>query len=218
MGMGTSALHLSGALIGFGAGVVYLKKGWVDCENWDLFRVISGNYGRYADSSTTVSSYADPELMFGKSDVSVKDNIPDESRPQRNSKRLNRINDMIDGGDFIGASEAMLTLSMEDSDSQFNESRLKKLAVGLLRANMTDDAEIYLEEYIERFPDSAAWARVRLAQVLLVRRKRPSAALAELKQVRLSQLTEDQRAAARKMAAAAKKQVKAGVQDAEPEW
>ncbi len=218
MGMSTSALHLSGALFGFGAGVLYLKKDWVDCENWDLFRVLSGNYGRYADSSTTVSSYANPELMFGKSDVSVNDDIPDDSRPKRNSKRLKRINEMIDSGDFIGASEAMLTLSMEDSDSQFNKSRLKKLAVGLLQANMPDDAEIYLEEYIERFPDNAAWARVLLAQVLLVRHTRPSAALAQLKQVRPSQLTKDQRTAARKTAAAAKKQIRAGVQDTEPEW
>ncbi|HIE99643.1 MAG TPA: rhomboid family intramembrane serine protease [Planctomycetes bacterium] len=218
MGMSTAALHLSGALIGFGAGVLYLKKGWVDCENWDLFRVWSGNYGRYADSSTTVSSYANPELMFGKSDVAVKDDLPDDSRPKRNSKRLNRINEMIDCGDFIGASEEMLTHQLQDSDSQFNESRLKKLAIGLLRANMPDDAEIYLEEYVERFPDAAAWARVRLAQVLLVHHKRPSAALAELKQVRLSQLSEDQRTAAKKMAAAAKKQIKAGVLDAEPEW
>ncbi len=218
MGMSTAALHLSGALIGFGAGVLYLKKGWVDCENWDLFRVWSGNYGRYADSSTTVSSYANPELMFGKSDVAVKDDLPDDSRPKRNSKRLNRINEMIDCGDFIGASEEMLTHQLQDSDSQFNESRLKKLAIGLLRANMPDDAEIYLEEYVERFPDAAAWARVRLAQGLLVHHKRPSAALAELKQVRLSQLSEDQRTAAKKMAAAAKKQIKAGVLDAEPEW
>lgn len=218
MGMSTSALHLSGAIIGFGAGVLYLKKGWVDCENWDLFRVMSGNYGRFADSSTTVSSYANPELMFGKGDVSVKDDIPNESQSKRNSKRLNRINEMIDGGDFIGASDEMLSLRMQDSDSQFNETRLKKLAIGLLRANMADDAEIYLEEYVERFPDAVAWARVRLAQVLLVHHKRPAAALVELKQVRLSQLTDDQQTAAKKMAVAAKKQIKAGVLDAEPEW
>lgn len=218
MGMGTSALHLSGALIGFGAGFVYLKKGWVDCENWDLFRVLSGKYGRYADPSTTVSSYANPELMFGKTDVSVKEDVRESNRSKRNSKRLNRINEMIDGGDFIGASEAMLTLSMEDSDSQFDESRLKKLAGGLLRANMPDDAEIYLEEYVERFPDNAAWVRVQLAQVLLVHHKRPSAALTELKQVRVSELTEEQHTTANKIAAAAKKQVNAGVRDAESEW
>ncbi|MEO2014399.1 MAG: rhomboid family intramembrane serine protease [Fuerstiella sp.] len=218
MGMSTAALHLSGAFIGFGAGVLYLKKGWVDCENWDLFRVWSGNYGRYADSNTTVSSYANPELMFGKSDVAVKDDLPDDSRPKRNSKRLKKINEMIDSGDFIGASEEMLTHQMQDSDSQFDESRLKRLAIGLLRANMPDDAEIYLEEYVERFPDAAMWARVRLAQVLLVHHKRPSAALVELKQVRLSQLTEEQRTTAKKMAVIAKKQIKAGVLDAELEW
>ena len=41
-GIGSAALHLMGAAVGFGVGVLYVKKDWVDCENWDLFRVLSG--------------------------------------------------------------------------------------------------------------------------------------------------------------------------------
>ena len=95
---------------------------------------------------------------------------------------------------------------------------LKKLALGLLKADMPDDAEIYLEEYIERYPDESSWARVKLAQLFVTIQKRPSAALALLKRVRLSQLGEEQTAVARKVGAAAKKLVKAGVKDQEPSW
>ena len=107
---------------------------------------------------------------------------------------------------------------MEDSDATVGEPILKKLAVGLLRANMPEDAEIYLEEYVERFPDDCSWARVRLAHLLVALHKRPAASLAMLKKVRLSELADEQKVNARKIAAIAKKQVKAGVQDAEPQW
>jgi len=217
-GAGTAALHLMGAAIGFGVGVLYLKKDWVDCENWDLFRVLSGNYGRFADASTTVGSHADPVLMFGTSDVAVKDSVPDTSHRTKVSKRLAAINDLIDAGDSITASEKMFDLRMQDHKSQLTEKRLKKLSLGLLRADMPDDAEIYLEEYNERFPEDAAWARVRMAQLLLTHHKRPAAALAMLKQVRLSQLNAELQTLAKKVASVAKKLVKSGVEDAEPEW
>jgi len=217
MGMGTAALHLSGAMFGFAAGVLFLKKGWVDCENWDLFRVLSGNYGRFADSSTTVGSYADPRLMFG-TDVAVKNERADNSHKAQNGRLLKSINLLIDQGDVITASEKLFDLRLKDSESRLSEKRLKKLSVGLLRANMPDDAEIYVEEYIERFSDNCAWARVRMAQLLLTHHRRPNAALQMLKQVRLSELHADQQATAKKIAIAAKKVVRAGVQDAEPEW
>lgn len=39
-------VHLLGALLGFGVGTAFLKLGWVDCENWDLFAVWKGTYGK----------------------------------------------------------------------------------------------------------------------------------------------------------------------------
>lgn len=218
MGMSTPALHLSGAMFGFGAGVLFLKKGWVDCENWDLFRVMSGTYGRNADPTVAVGSHADPTLMFGHSDVVVKDDLPDNSHGARMSRRMVKINELVDCGDYITASERILDLRMQDDSSQLTEKRLRRLAVGLLKANMPDDAEMYLEEYVERFPEDAAWARVKIAQLLLTLHKRPNATLATLKKVRLSQLSADQQQLAKKIASTAKKQVKAGIQDAEPEW
>ncbi|MCA9048961.1 MAG: hypothetical protein KDA89_09560, partial [Planctomycetaceae bacterium] len=216
--IGSAALHLMGGLVGFGVGVLMLKNEWVNCENWDLFRVLSGNYGPYADPQTTVGSHADPRYMFGKDDVSVKDNVPKESKASKKNKRLKKVTDLIDSGDFMTASEEMYNLQMVDDRSKLDSDRLKKLCNGLLKAQMPDDAAVFLEEFIERFADDAAWARIRLAQILLVHSKRPSAALETLRGIRLSELSEDMQKLGKKIAANAKQQVKAGVQDAAPEW
>ena len=53
-GVGSAALHLTGALVGLGVGVLFVKRDWVDCENWDLFAVTAGTYGRNADPATAV--------------------------------------------------------------------------------------------------------------------------------------------------------------------
>ena len=45
---GSPILHLMGMFAGTAIGIVLLKRGVVDCENWDLFAVFSGNYGPYA--------------------------------------------------------------------------------------------------------------------------------------------------------------------------
>src|SRR5690606_5080423 len=40
--IGTSMLHLSGALVGLAMGVAMLKLDWVDCERWDLLSLWAG--------------------------------------------------------------------------------------------------------------------------------------------------------------------------------
>ena len=42
----TAMLHMSGALVGLGVGIAFLKFGWVDCEGWDLFTIMTGEPGR----------------------------------------------------------------------------------------------------------------------------------------------------------------------------
>ncbi len=224
LSMSTPALHLTGAMVGFAVGVLYVKRGWVDCENWDLFAVLKGTHGRFGDPSTTVGSHADPALLFGRevnvSDMRVAEPIGDDKPWTRRDGRneLQRIRSLIDSGHVLEASEALLSLRLRSSDAALSETHLKRLANGLIRANAVDESEIALEEYVERFPDSAAWARLKLAQILLVERAQPNAAMQSLKLIRLSQLPEDQQMLAKKVATEAKRQVRSGIVDAEHEW
>src|SRR5262249_14929417 len=42
----SALLHLSGAVLGFLLATVMIKKGLVDCEDWDLYVVMQGRPGR----------------------------------------------------------------------------------------------------------------------------------------------------------------------------
>lgn len=216
--MGTSALHLLGAFTGFGVASLYLKKGWVNCENWDLYRVIAGTYGPYANPETTVGIHADPTLMFGTTDVVIKNSDPHSSKRAEKKSLLRRVNELVDSNQFIEAAEIMFDVRMKDSNAALKQSRLKKLALGLIQANMPDEAEMHLEEFVERFPEECDWARIRLAQISLVVNKRPRAAIGYLQGIKLSQLSASQTNLAKKLAATAKKQIREGVEDAEMEW
>ncbi len=236
--MGSAGLHMIGGIIGFAAGVIYLKKDWVDCERWDLFAVLSGKYGRFADENWALGAHAHTDKVY--SDIplptgadTAADGIAAKARQRKVasanrdgdspgvvkvSRNLQPIASLIDDGDFIGASEMMYDLRMVDSDSRLDQERLKRFALGLLQADVTDDAEIYLDEYIERFPDDAIWAKIRLAHLLITLRQRPAAAVKLLRTMRGPEMSEQQKNQARKLIATAKKQISQGIQDAEPEW
>lgn len=45
-GISAGVLHLMGFALGFAVGFVWLVRGWVDCEGWDLITVMNGHEGR----------------------------------------------------------------------------------------------------------------------------------------------------------------------------
>jgi membrane associated rhomboid family serine protease len=218
--MSTPALHMIGITVGLIAGTVYLKRGWVDCENWDLFAIMAGTHGRFGDETTSVGSHADASLLFGK-DVDVAGLVvpDDDSHPARkNTGALDRARQMIDDGLFIEASEVMFSLQLGNADDQLSEPRLKRLAKGLHNAHAFDEAEFFLEEYATRFDSKADWCRLRLAHIQLTRRRRPNAAITILRRIHLSRLSPDQQKKAKKMVAQAKKMIREGIKDSENEY
>jgi predicted Zn-dependent protease len=96
-----------------------------------------------------------------------------------------------------------------------NEARTKKLALGLLQADAWDQAEIWLQEFVERYPEDNRWARIRLAQLLL-RNGRPKAALQQLKGLQTEGLNEGLLKVARKVLQQAQEMRRQGISDADP--
>ena len=90
--------------------------------------------------------------------------------------------------------------------------------MGLLQAQAFDDAEIWLQEYLDHYPEDNAWARIRMAQLLLTQLKRPTAALQTLKGLSLEGVNGQLQTLAKKIVRTAKEQILSGVQDEEPEW
>ncbi len=223
-GMYTPGLHLIGVAIGFPIGVLYVKKNWVDCEKWDLFAVLSGKYGRFAEPDWALGAHGNPNSYLKEIPVPDGSDEPEamlgnkSARAKKNRKELTRVNQLIDSGDILTAVDELMTLRFQDSDICPNAERIRKLATGLLKAHAFDEAEIWLQEFIDRFPEENGWARVRMAQLLLTERQRPSAALNQLKGLLTEGLNEPLQALVKKIAKSAKDQVRDGVKDTEPEW
>jgi membrane associated rhomboid family serine protease len=204
------AVHLMGLVLGFGAGVLYLKRGWVECENWDLFAVLAGRHGQSRESGVGVGLHAAELKTYAEP---VLPGPVDDGGASR-GKLLQPINELIDGGDVLAAADSLLELRLTDADVVPNEARTKKLALGLLQADAWDHAEIWLQEYVQRYPEENRWARIRLAQLLL-RNGRPKAALLQLKGLQTGGLNEGLLKVARKVLQEAQEQRRQGVEDAE---
>ena len=219
--MGSSGLHMVGCVIGFAVGVVFLKLGWVDCEKWDLFSVLSGKYGRFADDNWALGAHANTGRVYGELPVptaSDDDFAGKAAASGKSSGGMKRANGLIDRGDFLTAAEELMNLRLNSTESCPDESRTRKLAMGLLQAQAFDEAEIWLQEYIAQFPEDNSWARIRMAQLLLTQLRRPRAALETLRGLSLEGLNEQLKSLAKKIVRSAKEQVLSGVEDEEPEW
>jgi len=221
--MGSSGLHMVGCVIGFTVGVVFLRMGWVDCEKWDLFSVLSGKYGRFAEKdwaigghSPTGKTYGELPLPTGIEDSA--DGTSSVTRSKKTTSAMKQVNALIDSGDVLTAAEDLMSMRLHETDICPDEARMRKLAMGLLQAQAFDDAEIWLQEYLDRYPEDNAWARIRMAQLLLTQLKRPTAALQTLKGLSLEGVNGQLQTLAKKIVRTAKEQILSGVQDEEPEW
>jgi TolA-binding protein len=125
---------------------------------------------------------------------------------------------LIDSGDFLTAADELMSLRMEHEDLCPNADRTKKLATGLLRAEAWDQAEIWLQEFIDRYPDDCAWARISMAQLVLTQFRRPRAAIEYLRAIKAEELNDAQKQRVRRIAGVAREQIRHGVEDEEPQW
>ena len=221
--MGSSGLHMVGCVIGFAVGVVYHKKHWVDCENWDLFSVMSGKYGRFAEKEWSLGAYSPTGKTY--SDIPLPTGTAEDdsatvakTRTRKTSVAMKRVNTLIDDSDVLTAAEELMTMRLHETDVCPNELRTRTLSMGLLQAQAFDDAEIWLQEYIDTYPEDNAWARIRMSQLLLTQLKRPMAALQTLKGLSLQGIDPNLQSLAKKIVRTAKDQVRNGIQDEESEW
>ncbi|MFK7821239.1 MAG: rhomboid family intramembrane serine protease, partial [Planctomycetaceae bacterium] len=210
-GMSTAFLHTMGAITGTIFGVAMFKLGKVDCEDWDIFSVLSGNYGPHVRD---VYGYRTEQ---GKKTKYSHPTVEEEDRPKKRT-RLQKVNDLIDDGDYLTAYEEFFSVRINKPDATLPAEQFKELGMGLVADEYFDEAEAVLEDYIDEHPDSANWACLRLAAIQLQNNGQPRASYKTVRRVNKSTLSDKERDMARKIAKAAKKQIDAGIKDREPEW
>lgn len=200
--IGTSALHLMGAVLGYGIGVMILKRGLVDCEGWDLFSVMKGQHGRVAGDPANVSlglfgarrsrrrRKRKPSRMLTDSADDVPAGIveddPSVSRTERTRRKLLRY---IAEGKPQAAINALRQFQHTQPAFRLDRQPLRNLAQGLIDHEQWNDAVALLEEYLERFDHQSDAIRLQLALILLQKQRRPRAAQHVLKEIDPQQLS-----------------------------
>ena len=165
-------LHTVGSAVGALAAVIYLKRGWVDCENWDLFAVLRGTHGSReaiemhrtyhaeitvpsqtaggGDGPDGVRSGEDPAAgRSGGRRVRARGAGPKKKR--RKADPLARLRRYLDAGDGISALGEWETIRASRPTYAPPEPDLFALAEAVDKENFADEAAGLFALYLRRY-------------------------------------------------------------------
>ncbi len=165
-------MNVIGAAVGAGAGVLWLKRGWVDCENWDLFAVLGGTHGNQDEFDLRRTEYqreltvptqtaSGPTGEQAGEDLSRDADPPRPGRagkkaPRRPADPLTRLRKHLDAGDGISALGEWETLVGGRPRFVPPEPVLFALAEAVDKANFAEEAGELFDLYLTHYADPHA--------------------------------------------------------------
>ena len=182
--MGTSLLHVMGALTGLVPGLVFLLMHWVDCEQRDLISMFRELFGQ-------------KPLKIPKSKKEVEQEQHDVDMARANRKNTidrswQSMDTHLNAGNVKAAMEMFRQMRKLDAKIQWNESMLLRIISLLQQQEDWDKVEIYSNEYLNNFQTKANEIRLNLVRLLLIHKSSPRKAIKAIKQFDLSTLSEKQ--------------------------
>ena len=164
----TPVLHLFGAAVGLVVGVVMLKAGWVDCENWDIFALWQDRLGEAPKKSARALRKEQAQ------------------REQQQSKNLDTARGTL--RQLLRDSNGTVALALHEKQAraepgwQLDEAELLALLDALGKQQQAARGMPLLVEYLRRFTAREVPVRLKLAQLLL-QAGRPTQALRVLQKL-----------------------------------
>ncbi|WP_428307784.1 rhomboid family intramembrane serine protease [Lacipirellula sp.] len=190
-----SAAHLMGAAMGAVLGVVLLKTGVVECEDYDLLSVLSGTYGSDKRKKREEESISEKRV----------ENVADQAlEAKRKFAAYLKIGQ---------PQQALLTLQRaRHRNLRFDPDRgeLLELIAGLQKEKLWADSAPMMAEFINRFPEGSHTVRIKLAQVCLVELSKPQKAFDLVDAIRSINLPPQLAAARDKVLVVAQRQLSEG--------
>ncbi len=176
---GTSVLHVLGALVGAGVGLVPLKAKLIDAEGWDLFSLL--RHGR-------------PQRDDALEGLSARDEARIEAAEQRfltKSRRegASRLAAQLDADD-VDAAVATLRATGPDLGQAMTEWELRKMIAALRDRGAIAETVPLMRTYVARVtptdPAAADRMHLLLARTLVDDLRRPACALTTLAELDLA--------------------------------
>ncbi len=178
--VGTAMLHLMGAALGLVVGVVMLRKGWVDCENWDIFSIWAGRNRSETVDVDALRASSPPEL-------------PGELVRQRRLAAAVQIREILGDGRAVLAYRAHQKMQRTLPGWQLPEREFLQLISGLCQQEQWSEAVLAMVEYLRTYHRRALEVRLKLALILVEKEGRPVQALRVLAKIQAETLTSKQR-------------------------
>lgn len=198
-GVGSAALHLLGAVVGVGAGVLMLKRDWVDCENWDLFSVWSNRH---------VTSGELPARDRGPVD---EEQVEPEDVPSPVKLRITSLKRNLENEDYAAA--FCDYSSLRTHGVRCPGETLQSLAAGLYSSKNWSPAMTVLDDYLQSVSRPDPIQVLRRAALAVKIESRPRLALRLLDGVAVGELPGNMRSQWERIRSKANELVDAGVME-----
>lgn len=149
----TPVLHLFGAAVGLVVGIVMLKAGWVDCENWDIFALWHDRLGEAPKKSARALRKQQAQ------------------REQQQSKNLDTARGTL--RQLLRDGNGTVALALHEKQMrgepgwQLDEPELLALLDALGKQQQSARGIPLMVEYLRRFTAREVPVRLKLAQLLL---------------------------------------------------
>jgi len=167
--------HVLGGVLGAGAGLIFLKQHWVDCEEWDVISVYMT--GRKEDDSKLEASQDEAEQNRKRQLIAER---VAAGRPQ--------VSVFLKQQNVDAAIRLFLKLREIEPTVAWERLELRMVVAQLLQAGRENEAIPFLQELVERFPHGDPSMRLRLAWAVLRSQQRPAETLRILSQVHVGSL------------------------------
>jgi hypothetical protein len=174
----SQALHLMGMGIGFLVGTAMVKRGWVDCEGWDLYSVLAGQNRMTSDDFD--------EMKKGSMEAHQR-------RRRHHDAALEQIRQIVADGDPAFAYRAHQKMCRAGDGWRLPETDFLRLIAAFHRKRMWSESVPAMVEYVRSYRGHEPNVRLRLAQVLLATEHNPAQALSVMNKIRSEALSESKR-------------------------
>ncbi len=189
---GSSWMHLAGFFLGIPLGIVLLKSGIVDCEGWDIFHVVSGDYGSFKKEP-------EPQEVFAKVDA-VRHSRDEHTLIE--AKKQFRF--YLQQGNADAALKLFEKMKHVGHGLKLDRDELLAMIRLLHKDKRWTDSAPFMGEFIAQFPQQSDAMRIKLAQICVVELQRPGKALDLLADVDKAKLPPDQATLVKRITAKAR--------------
>lgn len=164
-------LHLIGAGVGAVIAITMLKRGMVDCEEWDAFTLLYPANQNAADQRV--------QRKEGKSlrEEEARRSQAAAQKLEHRQLAIQQIRELVAQGNPQAALAAHQQMLAKYPDWQLTEPDLFQLIAGFQRRELWRESLPIMLEYLRKYTANADSVRLKLAQVLLLKENRPAQAL-----------------------------------------